>query len=186
MALAIPRLEDGVIALRPPEPDDVDAITAACQDPEIPRWTRVPSPYTREHAVEFVERATRTRRHGTDASFVVVDAETGELLGATGVHRLDGEDGGPEVGYWIKREARGRGVATRALRLVTDWVCRDLGKRLLLQADVRNATSQRVAQKVGYGYAGDAPAPADCGDCETMAVYTYPAEAAVSIPRHSG
>jgi len=86
--LTVPRLGDDEIALRPPVPGDVDAITEACQDPEIPRWTRVPSPYTRAHAVEFVERSARTWKQGTDAPFVIVDAETGRLLGAIGVHRF--------------------------------------------------------------------------------------------------
>ncbi len=180
MRLTVPRLDDGVVALRPPEPDDVDAITTACQDPEIPRWTRVPSPYTRDHALEFVERSGRMWQRGSDAPFVVVDAESSELLGAIGVHRFGGENDGPEVGYWLKREARGRGVATRALQLVTDWVCQELGTRLTLQADVRNATSRRVAEKVGYQYVGEAAAPPDINGSDTMAVYTHAAEAPAS------
>jgi RimJ/RimL family protein N-acetyltransferase len=171
MRLNVPRLGDDEIALRPPVPGDVDAITEACQDPEIPRWTRVPSPYTRAHAVEFVERSARTWEQGTDAPFVIVDADTGALLGAIGVHRFGGEDDGPEVGYWLEREARGRGVATRALRLVADWACRELGVRLLLQADVRNAASRRVAEKARFQFVGEAKAPDGCGDCETVAVY---------------
>ena len=74
MHLTVPRLGDDEIALRPPVPGDVHAITEACQDPEIPRWTRVPSPYTRAHAVEFVERSARTWEQGTDAPFVIVGA----------------------------------------------------------------------------------------------------------------
>jgi RimJ/RimL family protein N-acetyltransferase len=171
MAPAVPHLDDGVVALRLPAPTDVDAITEACQDPEIPRWTRVPSPYTRDHAVEFVERSARGWNHGTDAPFVIVDLSTGELLGAIGVHRLGGEDDGPEVGYWLKREARGRGVATRALRLVTDWACNERGFRLLLQADVRNLASRRVAEKAQFRYIGAGTAPPGCGECKTMAVY---------------
>jgi RimJ/RimL family protein N-acetyltransferase len=171
MRLTVPRLDDGVVALHPPEADDVDAITEACQDPEIPRWTRVPSPYTRAHAVDFVERAGRTWGQGTDAPFIIADAESRVLLGAIGVHRFGGEDEGPEVGYWLERSARGRGAATRALRLVSDWACRDLRVRLLLQADVRNAASRRVAEKAGFRYVGVASAPEGCGDCETMAVY---------------
>jgi RimJ/RimL family protein N-acetyltransferase len=171
MAPAVPDLGDGVVVLRPPTPGDVDVITEACQDAEIPRWTRVPTPYTRDHAVEFVERSARTWKQGTDAPFVIVDATTGELLGAIGVHRLDGEDDGPEVGYWLKREARGRGVATRALRLVTDWACRERGFRLLLQADVRNLPSRRVAEKARFQLVAERAAPPGCGECETMAVY---------------
>jgi RimJ/RimL family protein N-acetyltransferase len=84
---------------------------------------------------------------------------------------LGGEDDGPEVGYWLEREARGRGVATRALRLVVDWACRELGVRLLLQADVRNAASRRVAEKAQFHFVREAEAPDGCGDCETVAVY---------------
>ncbi|HMF05164.1 MAG TPA: GNAT family N-acetyltransferase [Acidimicrobiia bacterium] len=171
MQLTVPRLDDGVVALRPPSAADVDAIAEACQDPEIPRWTRVPSPYTRAHAVDFVERSVRTWDHGSDAPFVIVDAESDALLGAIGIHRLGGDDNGPEVGYWLERGARGRGVATRALRLVSDWACHDLGVRVLLQADVRNTASRRVAEKAQFRYIGLAKAPEGCGDCETMAVY---------------
>jgi RimJ/RimL family protein N-acetyltransferase len=171
MPLAVPHLDDGVVALRPPAPGDVDAITAACQDPEISRWTRVPSPYTRRHAVEFVDRSAGMWAQATDAAFVIVDAESDDVLGAMGVHRLGGEDCGPEVGYWLKREARGRGVATRALRLLTGWACRELGMRLMLQADVRNRASRRVAEKAQFRFVREGAAPAECGECETMAVY---------------
>ena len=67
-------LEDGEILLRPFTEDDVPALTAACHDPEIPRWTRVPSPYTEEDALAFVSRAA-------EGSFAIVEARTGELLG---------------------------------------------------------------------------------------------------------
>jgi RimJ/RimL family protein N-acetyltransferase len=174
MAPEVPHLDDGVVALRPPAPGDIDAIVDACQDHEIPRWTRVPKPYTRDHAVEYVERSARAWKEGSDAGFVIVDSDTGELLGAIGIHRLGGEDDGPEVGYWLKREARGRGIATRALRLVTDWACRELRARILLQADVRNIPSRRVAEKARFRYVREGTAPPGCGECETMAVYEFP------------
>ncbi|CAB4928424.1 unannotated protein [freshwater metagenome] len=49
-----PVLSDGVVTLRGLVRDDVDAVFAACQDPEIPRFTSVPSRYLREHAESFV------------------------------------------------------------------------------------------------------------------------------------
>jgi len=49
-----PVLSDGVVTLRGLVPDDVDAVFAACQDPEIPRFTNVPSRYLREHVESFV------------------------------------------------------------------------------------------------------------------------------------
>src|SRR4051794_29127063 len=50
----------GAVHLRAPRSEDVDAITAVCQDPEIQRWTRLPSPYGREDAVFFVEQVARS------------------------------------------------------------------------------------------------------------------------------
>jgi RimJ/RimL family protein N-acetyltransferase len=135
-------LEDDVVLLRPFEQGDVPAIVEACQDPEIPRWTAVPSPYTEADARGWLES-------DEEETFAIVDKASGELLGSIGV-RYPGSGVG-EVGYWVKREARGRGVATRALALVARWALegRDLG-RCQLRADVENEASQRVAEKAGF------------------------------------
>lgn len=134
--------EDDVVRLRPFEERDVPAIAAACQDPEIPRWTAVPSPYTEADARQWLES-------DEEESFAVVDKQSDELLGSIGVRYLDGGIG--EVGYWVKREARGRGVATRALGLVARWALVDRGLgRFQLRADVANEASQRVAEKAGF------------------------------------
>ncbi|MGH3450260.1 MAG: GNAT family N-acetyltransferase, partial [Haloechinothrix sp.] len=47
-------LSDGDLLLRPWQPQDAEAVYRACRDPEIQRWTTVPSPYLREHAEHFV------------------------------------------------------------------------------------------------------------------------------------
>lgn len=134
-------LEDDVVFLRPFEEDDVPVIVAACQDPEIPRWTSVPSPYTEADARGWLE--------SDEEDYAIVDKATGELLGSIGVRYP--RSGVGEVGYWVKREARGRGVATRALALLARWAleARDLG-RFQLRADVENEASQRVAEKAGF------------------------------------
>ena len=56
-----------------------------------------------------------------------------------------------EVGYWVAKEARGRGVATRALILVAGWVFEnsEVG-RFQLRADTENVASRRVAEKAGF------------------------------------
>jgi RimJ/RimL family protein N-acetyltransferase len=56
-----------------------------------------------------------------------------------------------QLGYWVKREARGRGIATRALRLLSEWAFAELGAyRLQLLAEPGNVASQRVAEKAGF------------------------------------
>jgi RimJ/RimL family protein N-acetyltransferase len=137
------RIEDGDIALRPFAEDDVPAIVAACQDPDIPRWTSVPSPYTEEDARRFV--AGLEDHH----AFAVVDPETDELFGSVGFW-LD-DHGRAGFGYWTAKEARGRGVASRALRLLTRRVVREHGPaRLQLMVEPANAASIRVAEKAGF------------------------------------
>ena len=81
MSLAVPDLTDGLVRLRIPERRDVDPIYAACQDPDIIRFTRVPYPYSRVHAQTFVRNASHEIRAGTAAHLVISDAVTDTLLG---------------------------------------------------------------------------------------------------------
>ena len=99
---------------------------------------------------------------------VVIDATTGDLLGACGLTEM--KEGQAGIGYWVKREARGRGVATRAVLLVTHWALTDLGLSLIeLLADVRNVASHRVAEKASHTRDGEVPPPARAASrCERM------------------
>jgi RimJ/RimL family protein N-acetyltransferase len=143
-------LTDGVIMLRPPEPGDLDAIYEACQDPEIQRWTGVPSPYLREHATGYLERTAAERESGKSLAFLAVDVQ-GSLLGNFSVMELDQAPGYGEIGYWVAKEARGKGVASRAVTLLRDWAATDLGLDVIeLIIHEGNALSQRVAERTGF------------------------------------
>jgi RimJ/RimL family protein N-acetyltransferase len=148
--LSPPTLADGEVILRPRRLSDADAIAAACQDPEIPRWTMVPSPYTREDAVAFLARADEEAASGESVGLLVVDPED-RLLGTVSLMDLRREPGYGEIGYWLAADARGRGVATRAVRLLTDWGHRTLGlDRIEIHVHLENAPSHRVPQRAGY------------------------------------
>ena len=55
------------------------------------------------------------------------------------------------IGYWVTPPARGRGICTRALRLLARWALDELElQRLELITDPDNLASQRVAEKVGF------------------------------------
>jgi RimJ/RimL family protein N-acetyltransferase len=171
--MELPTLRDGDLVLRPKRLEDVDAITAACQDPEIPRWTLVPSPYTRADAEAFLVRSAEEEAAGASANLLAVDAHDGTLLGSFSVMGLDREPGYGEIGYWVAAEARGRGVATRAVRLLSEWAVRELGlTRLELLAHKDNAPSRRVAEKAGFRDTGKlAPLPRGDHDDAVYAVY---------------
>jgi RimJ/RimL family protein N-acetyltransferase len=138
--------------LRPPQPSDAQAIRQACQDPDIQRWIpAVPSPYTDEDAGVFVAWSEQGWRTGERASFVICDSGSDELLGTLGLGLDRREHGVASIGYWLAREARGRGVATEAVKLGSRWAFRELGiERLELYTETGNEPSQRVAERAGF------------------------------------
>ncbi len=148
--IPVPDLTDAVVRLRAPERSDVDAIHAACQDPAIIRFTRVPFPYTKVHAQAFVRNAAHELRAGKGLHLVTADAVTGSLLGVVGL-TFDHFRRSAEIGYWVAPEFRGRGVAPRSVRLLTAWAFAEHGcRRVQLMADARNRASQRVAEACGF------------------------------------
>ena len=75
--------------------------------------------------------------------------EDAQLVGSIGLRVGKHRTG--YVGYWCARDARGRGITTRALRRVCRYGLEDLGlERLELTTDVENVASQRIAEKVGF------------------------------------
>ncbi len=146
-------LTDGTLVLRAPEEGDAEAVRDACQDPEIPRWIPViPQPYTDQSARDFINWSRETLERGS-YSFVIVDAGTGELLGAIGMG-VNGLMKIGHIGYWVAAPARRRGIASRALRLLAGWALEQDFGRVELITDPDNIASQRVAEKVGFGREG--------------------------------
>lgn len=153
-AIVPPTLTDGEITLRPPRESDIPAIVAACRDPEIPRWTRVPTPYTREDAARFLAIAATEARAGEGVVLAVTDAAD-RFVGTVGLMELDGEGYG-EIGYWTAAEARGRGLTSRAVALLRDWAHAALGLTTIDILPHRdNRPSQRVAERAGFRATGE-------------------------------
>jgi RimJ/RimL family protein N-acetyltransferase len=110
----------------------------------------VPSPYTREHAVAFLAQAEAEAAAGEAVGFLAVD-ESGELLGSISIMDLKSALGYGEIGYWLAAAARGRGIATRAVRLLTDWGHQGLGlDRIEIIVHKDNAPSHAVPVRAGY------------------------------------
>jgi RimJ/RimL family protein N-acetyltransferase len=152
-----PPLTDGVVTLRPwGEPGDVEAITAACNDRAIAEFLDIiPSPYTEDDAREYIARTEQGWAEGTNSNFAITDAQSAAAVGSIGVRWTRPEDRVAEVGYWVAPRARGRGVCTRAVRLVARWVLEDRGmERLQLRADEQNAASRKVAENAGFTQEG--------------------------------
>ena len=145
-------LVDASTALRPWRDEDLAPMVAACQDPEIQRWTRVPTPYREADARQFLLGRFDGIHAGTTAPFAIVAADDDrELIGSISLMTIDARHRRAEVGYWVARAARGQGHATRAVRLISAWGFSALGlERLDLLAATGNRASQRVAERSGF------------------------------------
>jgi RimJ/RimL family protein N-acetyltransferase len=154
-----PPLSDGEITLRAKTLGDVDALVAVCNDPAIPRWTRVPSPYTRRDAEAWIAVSELDLQAGHGIDWLAVDEEDA-VLASLAIQHIRPEQRIGEVGYWVAAPARGRGVATRGVRLVTDWGLNDLGLETLeIMTHEDNAASQGVARAAGYEEVGETHVP---------------------------
>jgi len=143
------------LVLSIPTVDDVDAITAACQDPEVPRWTTVPSPYTREDALDFVELVAGWWTDGVETVWAI--RHDGVLAGMIGLHRITRHPHGgeAEIGYWGTAAHRGQGLMGEAGRAVVDFAFEELRlARLSWRAVVGNVASARTARGLGFQYEG--------------------------------
>ncbi|MGY1499437.1 GNAT family N-acetyltransferase [Streptomyces sp. QTS52] len=164
LALDVPATPTApALRLRPWRPADVAALVEACRDPALRRWT--------SHCVEndedglrWIRSQERSWEAGDRFAFAVVEAQPGsaqgELAGQVVLKGVAPGGRSVEVGYWTAAHARGRGVAPRALEVLTAWAFDTYGGapgdaaglqclELVHQED--NVASCRVAHKSGYG-----------------------------------
>ncbi len=145
------QLTDGVVTLRLWCDEDVPFVVEACQDPEIHRWMPLPWPYTDGDAREWIGGHAEKRVSGTGVVFAIVDTEDDDVMGSIGLEAFNWEHRRAVAGYWVATNARRRGAATRALRLLSQWAFDELSlTRLELLVYTGNAVSERVAERAGF------------------------------------
>ncbi len=144
-------LTDGAIRLVPLSAAHLDGLAGLIADPEVIRNTRVPEQPEAGFEHTWLAAYEAGAEEGSRDGFAIEDAESGVFLGMAGLVAIEREENQAEIGYVVAREARGRGIAQRALRLVTDYALGELGlERVQLLIDVENEPSMRVAERCGY------------------------------------
>lgn len=135
------------ILLRPWRPEDAPWYVSA-RDDAVFAWTTE----SREVTVDETERAIEAIRARDDVfALAIADAHTQELLGNIALARDTARPDQWEVMYWLHAASRGRGAATTAVRLLSDWAFTHLGvARLVLRTHAENWPSQRVAERAGF------------------------------------
>lgn len=146
-------LRSARLVLSAPTMDDVDAIADACSDPTVAAWTTVPSPYSRDHAVEFVTGVVDPGWDtGTECAWAMRMAD-GEFAGMVGLSRI--ASGQAELGFWLARERRGSRLMSEAARVACDFGLSAAGlglQRIEWHAFVGNTASAGVARALGFRF----------------------------------
>ena len=146
---APPSLSDGTVTLRPPEPADAEGALRACQDPEIQRWTTVPSPYGPADAAAWVAMGDDPVAWWDNPAWTVTIPGIPGYSGGLDL-RPDGA-GGCTVGYLLAPWARGHGHAARALRLACVWAFDTLRVEVVRwECYAGNEASRKVAVTAGF------------------------------------
>ena len=143
------------VRLEPLDEQWLDDVAELVGDPQVRHFTRIPEPPPQDFAVGWIDKYKAGRRDGTCEGFAAVDSD-GRFLGLGLAPAIDHCAGELELGYIVASSARGRGVATEILRLLTEWAFQTIrAERACLIIDVENRASQRVAERRGYHHEGD-------------------------------
>lgn len=152
------RIETERLVLRPPRRGDGAAMNeAVCASldelgPWLPWASAAPSldeseAHCRRMQAKFILRE--------DFVFMIFErgaaGAEGELLGGTGLHRIDWTLRRFEVGYWRKTGCQGRGVVTEAVQAMSRLAFDTLGaRRVEVRMDDNNEKSWKVAERAGF------------------------------------
>jgi len=149
----LPRRADGVVVIRPERLDEV-ATHLAGEDDDIRRWFHFPRPSARGDVEAYIERSLASfLAGGPRRSFAIADASTDQLCGTVEANHLG--EGLANLSYSLHRRARGRGYASRAVRLcMADAVQALPVERFVIRVDPRNTPSVRLVERLDFRFRG--------------------------------
>ena len=135
---------------RPPDQGDVQAIAPAFLDPAVGGEAGLP-PFPEEMLRHVLrEQLPVMKATGLLAPYVIVDTSTDAILGGLAIHHIDRMRDVVEVGYWLFVDARGRGVATRAVGGVVAHAFANGIYRVEAHVRIGNVASERVLERLGF------------------------------------
>lgn len=149
------RLSDGIVTLSPLRLDDVNAHLAG-EDELLVRWLNG-GPGTREGVEAYFRHCRDQWDTAGPLRAFGIRADTGRTLAGTIDLRFAGEQLAPgqvNVAYGLYPSWRGRGLATRAVLLVSQYAASEGGEEAVIQVDPENPGSGAVARRAGFTHTG--------------------------------
>jgi len=147
---AAPRLVGGRLALRPPREGDIDALHALFSDPAVMRyWSRPPLADRAE--AEAMHRRFETGFATREALTWAIATPDDALVGTCTLFRFEPRHRRAEIGYALRSDLWGRGLAREALTLLLDWAFPALRlHRIEADVDPRNDGSRQLLLRLGF------------------------------------
>jgi RimJ/RimL family protein N-acetyltransferase len=140
---------DGIV-LREWRDEDLDDLVVLLDEPDIARWTPMPSPFDLEAGIAYLKRARQSRTSGQRIQLAIT-LDGGRPVGEVLLFGVDAGLREAELGYLVGATNRRRGLASGALSLLSGYARSTLGlHRLLLRIDAQNTASCAVARRCGY------------------------------------
>ena len=142
-----------LVTLREFTLEDADQVFEAAYSSraEIARWLPwCHANYRREETVAYLSSLPAAWASSAEFSFAIIENATGRFVGGCGINQLDWLHLRANLGYWIRTDAAGRGLATAAVLALAPAALEDLDlERVEIWAAVDNLPSRRVAEKCG-------------------------------------
>jgi [ribosomal protein S5]-alanine N-acetyltransferase len=143
-------LSDGRVVLRRWAASDLACVEEGGRDPDIPAGTTVPATFTVAEGLAWIERQWGRREKCEGLSLAIADAASEEALGNINL-LFRQQPGTVAIGYWLVERARGRGLGSRAVALLSRWAVTDAAlERVEALVVPDNVASQRVLEKAGF------------------------------------
>ncbi|ROR55091.1 RimJ/RimL family protein N-acetyltransferase [Luteococcus japonicus] len=143
-------LRDGDLLLDALTVLDAPRIAEACNDPQTQRWLPLPTPYSHDDALFYVNQMAHHSLDSGDGIERAIRLD-GDFVGVIGLKETSRAAAKTEAGYWLAPWGRGQGVMTRALRLLTDWALDTQGiGRVEAHVAPENGASLGVARRAGF------------------------------------
>lgn len=138
------------IRLVPFTPDDADDMGRLADAPGVDENTYIPTSRDADFGARWVARYVQGWTDGSNAGFAIRSSDDYAFLGFVALVRIAAEEREAEAGYVLTEAARGRGAATAALRLISEWALAEGFQRIELRIAPDNAASIAVAERCGY------------------------------------
>ena len=147
-----PLIKDSLL-LRPYGDEDAGALYEAARESiaEVSPWLSwCHKDYSIEESRDFISSRVQAAQGDEWYSFAIFEKDSGRFLGGVGLNFINRVHQVGNLGYWVRTSAAGRGIATRAARLMAQFGFENVGlHRIEILTAVPNLASQRVAEKVG-------------------------------------